>query len=96
MECASLDDVAGDGHSVLFEGEPRTVLLSLSAGERVPEHAHPDRDVVVHALAGELELDLDGETHELEPGEVVRFDGDRQISPHAVTDARTLVILAES
>jgi quercetin dioxygenase-like cupin family protein len=78
----------------LFDGEPRTVLLALDAGESVPAHRHPDRRIVFHVLDGELALTLDEETHALAAGDVVRFDGDQDISPAAETDARALLVLA--
>ncbi|WP_226011202.1 cupin domain-containing protein [Halomicrobium salinisoli] len=94
VERADLSAVAEDGRASLFEGEPRTVYLSLSADERIPEHTHPDREILFHVLEGEIDLDLDGETHSLEAGEIARFSGEREISPSAATDARALVVLA--
>lgn len=43
-----------------------------------------------------MALDLDDETHDLAAGDVLRFDGNCQISPKAVTDAGALVVLANS
>ncbi len=84
------------GRQSLFEGEPRTVLLSLAAEERVPPHSHPERAVVFQVLSGEIELTLDDETETLQAGELVRFDGDCDISPYATTASRALVTLAKS
>nr|WP_156708395.1 cupin domain-containing protein [Natronomonas sp. CBA1123] len=79
----------------VFPGtEPKTVRLSLSAGEEIPPHRHPDRHIVLYLLEGRLDLVLDDSTHELDAGDIVRFDGDRQISPKAVTDATALLVLA--
>jgi hypothetical protein len=39
-------------------------------------------------------VELDGETHELDAGALVQFDGDREISPRAVTDVTALLVLA--
>jgi len=94
MERATADATDG-GRQSLFEGEPRTVLLSLAADERVPAHSHPERAVVFHVLSGEIELTLDDETTTLQPGELARFDGDCDISPYARTASRALVILAK-
>ncbi|MCU4801900.1 cupin domain-containing protein [Halobacteria archaeon HArc-gm2] len=96
IERANVDAADEDGRAALFEGEPRTVHLSLSADQRVPAHDHPDRQILFHVLEGEITLDLDDETHDLSAGDVLRFDGDRQISPKAVTDARALVVLAKA
>jgi quercetin dioxygenase-like cupin family protein len=93
-ERASVPEAADEGRSALFGGDLRAVHLSLSAGERVPPHEHPGERILLHVLEGEVALDLDDETHDLAAGDVIRFDGDRQISPEAVTDARALVVLA--
>lgn len=90
-----LSELESTPHANLFpDAEPRTIRLSLEAGEAVPEHRHPEREIVLHLLEGSVELTLDGTVHELEAGEVIRFDGDREISPRAVTDATALLVLA--
>lgn len=94
-ERVHLPDLADDGRAVLFDGEPRTVRLALEAGASVPAHQHPGRDVVCHVLDGALSLRLGGESHALEAGDVVRFDGDQDISPTADTDSVALLVLAE-
>ncbi|MBX0296485.1 cupin domain-containing protein [Haloarcula nitratireducens] len=95
VERANVDAAESEGRTALFEGEPRTVHLSLSAEQRVPPHDHPERRILFHVLDGEIALDLDEETYDLSAGDALRFDGDRQISPEAVTDARALVVLAK-
>ncbi|QLD91046.1 cupin domain-containing protein [Natronomonas salina] len=91
----SLSDLESTPHANLFPGdEPKTIRLSLGAGEAVPPHRHPDRQIVLHLLEGTVELALGDDVHELEAGEVIRFDGDQEISPTAVTDATALLVLA--
>jgi quercetin dioxygenase-like cupin family protein len=94
-ELVHLPDLDGDGRGVLFEGEPRTVRLALDAGDSVPPHEHPGREIVCHLLDGELTMTLDETDHELVTGDVLRFDGDQAISPTAETDAVALLVLAE-
>lgn len=94
-DVASLDGLTATPHDQPFPGaEPKTVRLQLSAGERVPAHSHPDRDVLVYVVTGDLTVELDAETHELSAGDLLRFDGRREISPVARTDATALVVLA--
>lgn len=93
-ERVDLGDLDGGGRATLFEGEPHTVRLALAAGEEVPPHQHPEREIVFHQLSGELELHLDGDALSLTPGDVVRFDGDQDISPKATTDSEALLVLA--
>ncbi|WP_324757292.1 cupin domain-containing protein [Haloarcula montana] len=93
-ERVSLSELDGDGRTPLFEGEPRTVRLALDAGESVPPHQHPGRQIVFQVLDGEFDLELGAETLSLSAGEVARFDGAQDISPTAVTDAEALLVLA--
>lgn len=81
-----LTDLDPDPHATVFASDPRTVLLELDEGEGMPEHDHPDTDVVF--------LVLDGDTHELGGGDVVRFDGARSVEPRALEDSTALVVLA--
>jgi quercetin dioxygenase-like cupin family protein len=85
---------AGDGRRTMLFDAPKTVRLTLSEGESVPPHRHPDTDIVLHLRSGELDLHLGAETHRLTQGDVIRFDGDRDISPEAVTDSDALLVLA--
>jgi quercetin dioxygenase-like cupin family protein len=94
-EVATVDELDGTPHAEVFEQpRPRAVRLRLAAGESVPPHAHPDSDVVIHVLSGELELGIDGENYDLSAGQVVRFSGRQEVSPAAVTDATALVVFA--
>lgn len=83
-------------HARPFEaGEPMVIRLALEAGERVDPHTHPEREVVLYMRSGEIELDLDDETYDLSAEDVIRFDGQRDVSPHAVTDSEALLVLAK-
>jgi len=96
LERASLPDLDDAGRATLFEGEPKTVRLALAAGESIPAHQHPGRDIVFHVLSGRMELTLAGETISLEAGDVVRFDGAQDIAPRAETDCEAILVLAAS
>ncbi|WP_255151239.1 cupin domain-containing protein [Halorarius halobius] len=78
----------------VFDGDPRVVRLSLSAGEERPRHSHPDRVVVCHVVEGRLDLRLDGDPLEVGAGELVRFDGAREVAPRALDDTRAVLVLA--
>ena len=96
LERASLPELDDEGRATLFEGEPRTVRLALEAGESIPAHQHPGRDIVFHVLSGQMELTLAGETISLGRGDVVRFNGAQDISPRAETDCEAMLVLASS
>lgn len=97
LELTTLADLEATPHAPVFEGgEPRTIRLELDADERVPAHSHPDRTVVLHVLSGRLAVDLDDGTHEVAGGQLVRFAGDREISPLAVEPTSAVVVLAPS
>lgn len=91
----ALDEPEGRPHAnVLPDSEPKTVRLTLDAGEEVPAHSHPGREIVLHLVEGRIELALGEETHELVAGDVARFDGDHVIAPRAVEASTALIVLA--
>ena len=91
----ALSELEGQPHANVFpEAEPKTIRLTLSEGEAVPAHAHPDREIVLYLVEGAIELQLGNETHDLTAGDVVRFDGGQEIAPRAVTDSTALIVLA--
>jgi len=94
MERITLSELDGYPHDVVLEEGPRTVRLALEAGDGVATHSHPGRDVLIHVYEGTVDVTLDGETERVEAGELVRFDGEREVAPTAVTDAEALVVLA--
>jgi quercetin dioxygenase-like cupin family protein len=94
-EVVSLSELDARPHADAFgDGEPRTIRLTLDEGEAVPEHTHPDRNVVIAVLSGELALSLDGTERTLSEGDLIRFDGRREVSPRARTATTALVVLA--
>lgn len=95
VELTTLADLEGAPHAAVFgDGEPRTIRLQLDADERVPPHTHPGTTVVIHVVSGHLALDLDDETHDVRAGELVRFAGDREISPLARVPTTAVVVLS--
>lgn len=91
----SLDNLDGEPHANVFpESEPKTIRLRLDADERIDPHRHPGRDIVIHVLEGQIELDLDEETIDLDSGNVVRFEGEHEVSPYAVESSVALIVLA--
>ncbi|WP_336337301.1 cupin domain-containing protein [Haloarcula brevis] len=94
-ERATLDGDEG-GRARLFDGEPKTVQLSLDAGESIPAHSHPGRHIVFYLRSGAVDLTLGAETLSLSAGDVVRFDGDQDISPAATADSEALLVLASA
>ncbi|WP_440769022.1 cupin domain-containing protein [Natronorubrum sp. DTA28] len=81
-------------HAHLFDGEPQTVRLALADGERIPAHRHPDREIVLHVLEGQLTMSLGDGEYDVHEGDVVRFDGAQDISPKAQADTTALLVLA--
>lgn len=73
---------------------PKTIRLALEAGESVPRHSHPGEDVVLHLVEGRLELELDDERYDLAAGDLVRFAGEREVSPTAVEDSVAVIVFA--
>jgi len=96
-ETATLDGLEQTPHAEMFEaGRPRTVRLELDAEQRIPPHTHPGKDIVLHLLSGRLELSLNDETYDLHPNELIRFSGEREVSPDAVEESTALIVFAPS
>ncbi|WP_137284417.1 cupin domain-containing protein [Halorussus salinisoli] len=94
-DTVALDDLTERPREVAFPGsEPKTVRLSLDAGDEVPAHRHPERQIVIHLVSGRLDVRVDGESNVLEPGDLLRFDGKREVSPKAEEDSTALLVLA--
>lgn len=95
-EIAVLDELTATPHARPFgAGEPLVIRLALAADEQVDPHRHPDRQIVLYLLTGRVELSLDDERHELAAGDVIRFDGRREVSPRALEDSEALLVLAK-
>jgi quercetin dioxygenase-like cupin family protein len=91
----TLTDLDGQPHASVFpDAEPKTIRLTLPEGEEVAPHSHPGRDIVFYLIEGTVELQLGDATHEVTAGDIARFDGDQEISPHAVENSTALIILA--
>jgi len=91
----ALREPEGHPHADVFpDAEPKTIRLTLDAGGEVAPHSHPDREIVFYLVEGAIELELDDETHELSAGDVARFDGEREIAPHAVEESTALIVLS--
>jgi quercetin dioxygenase-like cupin family protein len=98
VEHSSFDGSAGTARPFEREGEPDVVRLCLDAGESVAPHSHPERRVVFFVVEGRFEVRLDDDSHRVEVGDCLRFDGDVEISPRATDDgpATALVVLART
>jgi quercetin dioxygenase-like cupin family protein len=91
----TLDDLDGQPHANVFpDDEPKTIRLTLDAGESIPEHDHPEREIIFYVVDGTIELTLGEDTHELRTDDIARFDGDQDISPTAKTESTALIVLA--
>lgn len=92
----SIEDCEGVPHANVFPTEePKTIRLSLDEGESVGAHSHPERQVILYLISGEIDLQLDGESHIVQSGDVVQFDGTREVAPAAKTDSNALIVLAK-
>jgi quercetin dioxygenase-like cupin family protein len=92
----SLSELETTPHTDVFPGrEPKAVRLKLEAGEAIPGHTHPDREIVLYVVDGLLELRLGDDSHELTTEDIARFDGDQEISPQAIEDSIVLIVLAK-
>lgn len=92
----TLSDLDGQPHANVFpDAEPKTVRLTLAEDETIAPHTHPDKDVLFYLVEGHVELSLGEGSYDLQAGDVARFDGDQEISPHALEASTALVVLAQ-
>lgn len=95
VEVTDVDALQDAPHAEVFDvADPRTVRLSLDAGDGVPEHQHPDSVVVLYVTSGVLEVSLGDDSYTLAAGDAVRFDGAQDVSPAAVEDAEAFLVFA--
>lgn len=91
----SLSALDVEPHANVFpEGEPKTIRLTLDAGESVPAHRHPDRDIVFYLIEGAVDLQVGDRDLSLSGGDIAQFRGDQEISPTATEQSRALIVLA--
>lgn len=95
VQIESLADLDGTPHASVFPtAEPKTIRLTLGEGERIAPHRHPTREIVLYLLSGQIDLQLDDSMHRITAGDVVHFDGDRNIAPVANEESVALLVLA--
>jgi quercetin dioxygenase-like cupin family protein len=75
------------------EGEGRTILIALLAGEALQDHQVHERAWLL-VVDGEIEVDGDGEGVTGGPGFLAVFDPNERHEVRARTDARLLLLLA--
>jgi quercetin dioxygenase-like cupin family protein len=75
------------------EGEGRTILILLPAGEALQDHQVHERAWLV-VVSGEIQVDSDGDTLTGGPGFLAIFDPNERHEVRAVSDARLLLLLA--
>lgn len=66
----------------------------LSAGEKIHKHNHPDYTVIFTVVEGKMKVVLgDDEEHILEPGKILKFDGENYIQALALENSQIFVTL---
>jgi quercetin dioxygenase-like cupin family protein len=96
VERWDLHEVAVEPHhpEVLHsDGEGRSILILLPAGEALQEHQVHERAWLL-VIEGEIEVDGDGSTVTGGPGFLAVFDPKERHEVRARTDARLLLVLA--
>ena len=67
---------------LLFQG-PNYVIVKKGgkAGEKVEKHNHPEANIIFTVVKGKVQVFLnETEEHVLVPGQVLEFNGDKQLS----------------
>lgn len=79
----------------VFSEEKFEVFKKIpSAGEKIDKHKHPDYTVIFTVVVGKMKVVLgDDEEHILEPGKILKFDGENYIQALALENSQIFVIL---
>lgn len=92
----SIGDLEGTPYANVFpDAEPKTIRVTLDAGEALAAHDHPDREFDFYLIEGAIELTLDDVDYDLRAGDIVRVDWRREVSPRAMEPSVALIVLAE-
>lgn len=85
----------GNTAGKIFNEDKFTVVKkSLAEGEKIEKHNHPNEIVLFIVVKGCLKIILgNNEEHTLEPGEILKFDGDNFICAEAPVDSEAFVTL---
>ena len=75
------------------EGEGRTILIALPAGEALQEHQVHERAWLL-VVDGEVELSGDGQSATADLGTLAIYDPNERHEVRATRDARLLLLLA--
>jgi quercetin dioxygenase-like cupin family protein len=87
-------EIAPGFRARFVHGETMTAAFwTADAGAELPEHRHP-HEQTAQVLAGRFALTVDGETREMEPGEVAMIPPDAPHGGRALTDCRLLDVFS--
>lgn len=85
----------GNTPGKIFDEKNYSVIKkSLAINEKVEKHNHTDNEVLLTVVKGEISIVLnDEENYKLEPGKILKFDGDNYISISANEQSEFFVTL---
>lgn len=66
---------------------------TIEAGNRVPEHAHP-QEMIVNLVEGEFEMTIGGETQRMKAGTVAVIPSNVPHSALAITDCKVIDVFS--
>jgi quercetin dioxygenase-like cupin family protein len=88
-EVAPIEVIAGHIGRFIQTDRMTFVLWNIEEGAKLPEHSH-DNEQVVHVLAGDYLLTVDGKEHHLKAGDVFQIRGNELHLGKALTPCRIL------
>lgn len=88
-EIPSQEHIPGFHGKLIHTGTLTLAYWQIKAGAVLPEHHHP-QEQVANLLQGSFELTVDGDTRQLEPGEVAVIPPHVPHSGRALTDCEIL------
>ena len=80
--------------TVVLKGDfGRVIHISFEAGQQVPAHKHPNNDVIVQVLSGELEHTMNSQTTLIKENNLIHFSGDNEVGLHNTSNAPTQILV---
>lgn len=94
QDAAAIGSLVESQGKVFSNEQGMTARRELKKGDLIPLHNHAGHEIFFSVLQGEVSIKLDErETHDLQAGQVLRFNGDFTISGVAQSDAIIFVSL---
>ena len=82
------------GNGKLYEQKDVQIIhKTVSAGDGIPPHSHPDCWVLFIPVQGNFSVEINEDSYEVIPGQILEFDGNATMSAHCEQHSQAMVVL---